>query len=149
MRIILALSMLLAACGGKTDTTEAADSGAIGDAADTGTSTDVGTDAAAVCFTGDTVTSVPYKVCADDSDCTFLLHQTDCCGNSTWVGVAKSQKVEVQACEDASRSKFPGCGCPASQPEAEDGTKIDFSGMPAVHCVDRTSSSGICKTSAM
>jgi hypothetical protein len=147
MRIFLAISLLLAACGGKTDTTPTTDSGAV--VSDTGTSSDTSIDAAAACFTGDTVTSVPYKVCSNDSDCTFLLHQTDCCGNSTWVGVAKSQKVEVQACEDAARSKFPACGCPASQPKAEDGSLIDFSGMPAVHCVDRTSSSGICKTSAM
>jgi hypothetical protein len=146
MRLLLAAVLsLLAACGGKTDETPATDSGVV---SDTGSTGDTAADTAPACFSGEQLVSIPYKICSSDDDCTFLMHQTDCCGNSTWVGVAKDQKVEVQACESASRAKFPGCGCPASQPKAEDGTTIDFGAMPVVHCTDRTSSSGICKTSA-
>src|SRR4051794_34151259 len=109
MRALLAFSFVLVACGGKTNVaaTDAATSDTGSPATDTGSSSDVSTDAAPACFTGDSLTSVPYKVCSNDSDCTFLLHQTDCCGNQIWVGVAKDQKVPVQACEDAARSKFP------------------------------------------
>ncbi|MGZ3423846.1 MAG: hypothetical protein ACXWUG_05800 [Polyangiales bacterium] len=149
MRAFLVVSSLcLCACGGKTDTTPTTDAATdTGTTTDTGPTTDTPGDTAPACFDASGLISVPYKVCSNDSDCTFLAHQTDCCGNSTWVGVNKDQKVEVSACESAVRASFPGCGCPAGQPKAEDGSTLDFGAMPVVHCTDRTSSSGICKTS--
>jgi hypothetical protein len=136
----LIFPLLLAACGGKTETSTPAD------AAPSDSSSDAANDAAPVCFSMGALISVPFKACNDDGDCVALLHQDDCCGNQTWIGVAKSEEATVRACETASRSTFPACGCPASSPKTEDGMSVDFDGRPSVHCVDRTSSSGICKT---
>ena len=165
----LAMLVLLlpAACGGSTtdgtpadaasDTGVATDTGSSSDApADTGGGGDAATDAtdsgggdaAAACFDGSgTLSSVPYKVCSNDSDCVSVLHTTDCCGSSSYIGVAKGSSADVAACEKTWDAHFPACGCPSRGPIAEDGKPVSDPTKVVVHCTDRTSSSGICKTS--
>jgi len=139
---------LLLACGGRTDdsSSDAAPSESGADVAPVDSASEAAADAG-LCF-GATVPSVPYKVCNNDSDCMSASHQTDCCGNSLLVGIAKSQAAAFGACEAAWDKTFPGCGCPSGPPQTEDGKTLDFGVTPIVRCVDRTASSGICKTFA-
>lgn len=146
MRSLLFLA-LLAGCGGRTEETSVTDAAV--DAASDAVKSDATADAAPVCFgEGGSVPSVPFKLCTNDSDCVAIAHQTDCCGNTLMVGVTRSQQAAFNTCEEASRAKFPGCGCPSGPPQTEDGKTIEFGAMPLVRCTNFTSSGGVCMTAA-
>jgi hypothetical protein len=78
--------------------------------------------------------------CAGDSDCFLGLHQVDCCGTMTAIGVTASQQGAFESAEAVCRGMYPGCGCPAGPVTTEDGS-ICVEGV-AVHCV-----AGMCRTS--
>lgn len=80
------------------------------------------------------------KYCQADDDCDFVIHQTDCCGNATAIGVWKLVKGAFESAEATCKSQYPGCGCPAMPPKAEDGETSTTSSF-AVSCV-----SGSCTT---
>ena len=64
------------------------------------------------------------KSCETPSDCTFLTHTVDCCGNTIVVGVNAGDSDGIAAFELAEgqcSSMFPLCGCPSGPSEAEDG----------------------------
>ena len=86
----------------------------------------VATDASASAITcnapGGTFPPIDQR-CAMASDCVAVLHQTDCCGNSAAIGIATSQRATFDAAEMACRMRFPGCGCPALAPLADDGNR--------------------------
>lgn len=133
MRMLALLTLALASCGGRTTDDE---SGSSSDAAvDSGADAAIDTrvDSSSTCF-GAAVPIVPYKVCSNDSDCMVASHQLDCCGNARLVGIAKSQASAFGACETAWDKTFPGCGCPASAPTAEDGKTVPFGETPHVRC---------------
>lgn len=79
-------------------------------------------DAAIVC-SGGAATSFPTfdRSCRGDADCFVAQHQTDCCGNSRAMGLAVSQRDAFAAAERVCSAMFPGCGCPARPPVADDG----------------------------
>ena len=149
----------LCGCGGSTDpgsSTDAAgdvatDSGSTDGVAIDSSGRDVTTDASTdggACFdeTG-SVPSVPFKVCANDDDCTTATHETDCCGNSQIIGVSKSQAAAYAACEKPWDEHFPGCGCAGGPPKTEDGKTATDPSAVIVKCTDRTGTTGICRTS--
>lgn len=72
---------------------------------------------------GDNPTSFPTftKFCQTDADCDYVVHQTDCCGNATAIGVWTEVKAAFEAAESDCRGQYPGCGCPAMPPKGEDG----------------------------
>lgn len=61
------------------------------------------------------------KFCQSDADCDYVVHQTDCCGNATAIGVWKEVKSAFEKAESECRGQYPGCGCPAMPPKGEDG----------------------------
>lgn len=147
MRVpLFVLAIGTVACGGRTEDVITSGDAATEAAADS-SPTDTASDTPSLCFT-ETVPSVPYKVCSNDSDCMVGSHQTNCCGDTLMVGIAKSQAGDYGRCETAWEKTFPGCGCASGPPHTEDGKTIDFGTTPTVRCVDRTGSSGICKTFA-
>ena len=79
-------------------------------------------DAAIVCG-GSSATSFPTfdRSCRGDADCFVAQHQTDCCGNSRAMGLAVSQRDAFTAAERICSAMYPGCGCPARPPVADDG----------------------------
>lgn len=79
-------------------------------------------DAAIVC-SGSSATSFPTfdRSCRGDADCFVAQHQTDCCGNSRAMGLAVSQRDAFTAAERICSAMYPGCGCPARPPVADDG----------------------------
>jgi hypothetical protein len=135
-----------AACGGRTvDPTLDATSDAPGAEATADASIESSSDGGA-CFS-DVVTS-DWKLCNNDSDCVVAHHQTDCCGSEVAVGVSASAASAYANCEHAWVAHFPGCGCPAAPLSTEDGKRVTDPTLIVVHCTDRTSSGGICKTSS-
>jgi hypothetical protein len=75
------------------------------------------------------------------------LHQTDCCGSATWLGVAIAALADYNRCEKIWDSHFPACGCAARQPIAEDGNPVGAD--PIVQCVQTQSSNMLlCLTRA-
>ena len=152
----VALATTALACGGSTQLGSETDSG--GDAAadsggsDSGSSDsgvgDAPSDTASACFDeAGSAPSIPFKVCANDSDCVTATHETDCCGNSQIIGVNKAQAAAYAACEKPWDEHFPGCGCAGGPPKTEDGKTATDTSLVVVKCTDRTGSSGICKTS--
>jgi hypothetical protein len=93
------------------------------------------------------LTNHDLKTCTGDT-CTFLVHQTDCCGNTLLIGVESSKLAELQACEAAWAATLPACGCPAGPPEIEKpaGTTVGDPSAAQVLCDNWTMSSGICLT---
>jgi len=61
------------------------------------------------------------RSCGTDADCTFGIHQTDCCGNTVAIGMSIGQELRFDGAETACRSMYPACGCPAGPTRTEDG----------------------------
>jgi hypothetical protein len=62
------------------------------------------------------------RACTGKSDCTFGLHQTNCCGSERAMGYTKSAAATFGADEKACEATYPGCGCAAS-PTVDDSGK--------------------------
>ena len=79
-------------------------------------------DAAIMC-NGSSATIFPTfdRSCRVDADCFVAQHQTDCCGNSRALGLAVRERDAFTAAERVCSAMFPGCGCPARPPVADDG----------------------------
>jgi hypothetical protein len=57
--------------------------------------------------------------CTEDGDCTFGIHQTDCCGNSHAVGFNTSDRARFDAWEPLCAATYPICGCPSYPPRTD------------------------------
>jgi hypothetical protein len=79
-------------------------------------------DAAILC-NGVSATIFPTfdRTCSADTDCFVAQHQTDCCGNSRALGLAVRERDTFTAAERICSAMYPGCGCPALPPVADDG----------------------------
>ena len=89
------------------------------------------------------------KTCQADSDCIIEQEQTDCCGTILYVGVNTASAGMFDACEAAWLAHFPACGCDSGQTKTEDGNTAapgTDGGAPQVHCIDFTTSGGVCMT---
>ncbi len=62
------------------------------------------------------------RTCAGDSDCVAVHHTTDCCGNESVMGIAASEQARFDVDEASCEAMYPGCGCAAGPPTADDGT---------------------------
>jgi len=81
------------------------------------------------------------RTCMADADCVIVDHQTDCCGNSRAMGIRADQRAAFDADEAICERMYPGCGCPAGPPVADDGMSAIPPATIAVACV-----SGQCAT---
>jgi hypothetical protein len=78
------------------------------------------------------------RKCASKSDCTFGLHQINCCGSKHAIGYNIGSSATFAADEKACDASYPGCGCAENLTVDDSGNKgIEF----AVDCV-----SGACTT---
>jgi hypothetical protein len=83
------------------------------------------------------------RSCTTATDCFAAAHQTDCCGQRTFIGVRTSAQAQFQSLEAACEATYPACGCPVGQTTTDDGSKIQFTATPGVACVQ-----GVCTTYA-
>ena len=83
---------------------------------------DTDTGSAVQCSGGAAISFPDFNgACATDADCAAVVHQTDCCGNQSVIGIPTSSVPAFDAAEATCRSQYPGCGCPSGPLTAEDG----------------------------
>jgi hypothetical protein len=80
------------------------------------------------------------KGCTGDQDCSFAMHNLDCCGSALAVGFNKAASDAFAAAETTWASCLGFCACLAEPPIAEDGNTL-FPGGASVACM-----AGQCKT---
>lgn len=153
MRVLLAC-LLLTGCGSAVaipdDALEdaSADSNATADAAsDTTAKTDASradspigaTDGGRPLLCSDPSTFPKFiKGCGTTENCSFGLHQIDCCGSKVAIGFNHSERTRFDEIEKAWQSTCPACDCREKPTLAEDGkTGTTF----GVACVE-----GQCRT---
>ena len=61
------------------------------------------------------------KTCSVADDCGIGIHQTNCCGATLAIGMAKGELTRFAADEKACVDQYPPCACPATPTAAEDG----------------------------
>lgn len=141
-RVLLVL-LVLPGCGGGTsppvDAPAGADSPSALDAPladDAPVATDAPTppsDGTSPCDYVDTID----RSCETDADCSVVLHQTDCCGNSAMLGIRTTAYPEYGANEPACMASYPGCGCPAGLPTTDSGETVTDTSAVLAACVSR------------
>ncbi len=82
-----------------------------------------------------------FRWCQSNKDCTYVLHQVDCCGSKTAWGVTKTSKTLVEAASYTCGKLFPKCKCLEKPVTTDDGDNAS-SGLIMVQC-----ESGLCMTS--
>lgn len=83
------------------------------------------------------------KTCMVDADCAIGLHQTDCCGTMSAVGIDADTVDAFNQQEAACAALWPECGCAAGPTATEDGETVPEGGQVEVACVE-----GLCQTQA-
>lgn len=61
------------------------------------------------------------KTCAVADDCAIGVHQTNCCGATLAIGMAKAELTRFTADEKICVDQYPPCACPTTPTVAEDG----------------------------
>jgi hypothetical protein len=124
LRLFVAAGMLLPGCGASVSGTS--DAAASGDAA------------AGVMCTG-TVGVFPTfdKTCTVVDDCAIGIHQTNCCGATTAMGLTKAEEARFAAAEKICVDQYPPCACPATPTVAEDGRNPIAGQSIVVECQSR------------
>lgn len=81
------------------------------------------------------------KGCTLDSNCSFVLHQLDCCGSLGAIGINHAFVDDFNKTEDAYRKTCPVCDCLAKDTRTESGVSTNDATKIAVRC-----DVGLCKT---
>lgn len=139
--------MVVAACSG-TSTPDLFEGGTGGDGSTTGDGSSTGDGSTAdggVCPNG----SFPIydKGCTTTDNCSFGLHQIDCCGTLSAVGFNHAFKDAFDLAEKPWRASCPGCGCPSGPTKAESGMTCDSNKIVVKCSTSGTGGSGKCVTS--
>ena len=92
-----------------------------------------------------TFTDSISRTCSSDADCTFDVHQTDCCGNTTAMGINRADAERFAALEPICRASYPGCGCPAFPTQTDSGETVTDTTTVQVGCISR-GPAGVCMT---
>jgi hypothetical protein len=106
--LLCALAALAPGCHG--DRATAADAAPGGDAAD-----------GVQCGGANGVFPTFDKTCSNADDCATGIHQTNCCGATQAIGLAKAELSRFTADEKVCVDQYPPCACPATPTVAEDG----------------------------
>ena len=61
------------------------------------------------------------KTCSIADDCAIGIHQTNCCGATLAIGLARAELTRFAADEKVCVDQYPPCACPATPTAAEDG----------------------------
>lgn len=77
------------------------------------------------------------KTCTTPDDCVIGVHQTNCCGATIAIGLAKPEQPRFAAAEAQCVAQYPPCGCPATPTVAEDGRNPIAGQSIVVECQSR------------
>lgn len=110
IRSILLAALGALALGCHTDSATTGDAGGPGDAA------------GGVMCTGPLGVFPTFdKTCSIADDCTFGVHQTNCCGATQAIGMTRAELARFTEDEKVCVDQYPACACPATPTVAEDG----------------------------
>jgi len=76
------------------------------------------------------------RSCTVNEDCSVVFHQIDCCGNSEAWGINADAAKAFAEAEEICMAQYPGCGCPAGPPTADDGDPVINPDFIEVACTD-------------
>ncbi len=134
----------LVACGGVTppDITDGGGDGSSSDGSSNGDAK--GDGSIGMCPSGNFPTY--EKGCTTNDNCSFGLHQVDCCGTLSAIGFNHSFKTAFDSAEQTWQASCPACGCMAGPTKAESGMTCD-QGKIGVKCdTSGTGGTGKCTT---
>ncbi|MBX7192007.1 MAG: hypothetical protein K1X94_08115 [Sandaracinaceae bacterium] len=77
------------------------------------------------------------RSCSTDSDCEVVVHQSDCCGNTSALGVTHDEAARFDALEPICRDSYPPCGCPAHPTVTDSGESAPDPTSIQVGCISR------------
>jgi hypothetical protein len=81
------------------------------------------------------------KACTDATNCSFGLHQINCCGSEEGIGFNHAQRAAFTAAEATWDASCAKCGCAAQPLRAEDGKTCDAAAITVMcmsnQCVTR------------
>lgn len=78
------------------------------------------------------------RSCQTDSDCFAAVHQTNCCGQRLFTGLRTSVQSSYDALESQCEQAYPKCGCAEQEPTTDDGSRLRYTDMAKVACVQGT-----------
>lgn len=115
--------------------------------ADAGSTDAIVSDGGSACFDSGGTIPYMYRRCGSDAECATGQHQLNCCGSEQITGINAAEGAAYKSCEAAWDKHFPGCGCPAAMPVADDGKTVSDPTKVAVRCVTGSGgATGICQT---
>lgn len=76
------------------------------------------------------------RSCTVKEDCSVVFHQVDCCGNSEAWGINADAAKAFAEAEEICVAQYPGCGCPAGPPIADDGDPVINADFIEVACTE-------------
>jgi hypothetical protein len=79
--------------------------------------------------------------CITDADCVAVMHEINCCGAESWIGISASAAVRFASLEKVCDAGYPKCLCATGAPVAEDGSVVPFGQAAGVTCA-----AGACRT---
>ncbi|HEY0139034.1 MAG TPA: hypothetical protein VGB85_33335 [Nannocystis sp.] len=82
------------------------------------------------------------RSCADDSECTIVFHQVDCCGTLVAWGLSSAVGKMFGEAETQCKMEYGECECAAQPTTADDGKTAEDTTTIVVACVD-----GVCSSS--
>lgn len=74
------------------------------------------------------------RSCVEDSDCTLVLHQVDCCGSLVAWGLANDAAKSFAEAEAICQAMYPACDCAPMPTVADDGSSTEDVGTLVVTC---------------
>lgn len=81
------------------------------------------------------------RSCQSVSDCFAAVHQVNCCGQRTYLGLRTSAQSSYSSLEPQCKQTYPACECAEQPPTTDDGSRVKFDQTPGVACVQ-----GVCTT---
>ena len=81
---------------------------------------------ALTCESGGATFPLLDKSCSVASDCFVAVHQINCCGTQTAIGLNASSQSAFSSAETQCSGAYPGCGCAQFPTTAEDGRSEDM-----------------------
>ncbi len=83
--------------------------------------------------------------CSADANCIVAIHQVDCCGTLTAVGLNHSERDPFDTAEAACLATYPACGCAGSPTTTDSGEIATDTSSIQVGCISR-GPAGVCMT---
>ena len=86
------------------------------------------------------------RSCTTASDCTVVIHRSNCCGTARYMGINASEAQQFGALEPTCAASYPRCGCATQAPILDDGSSDSRMNKTAAPPAAVTCLAGTCTT---